>query len=276
MPRARLEQSDGQPASSDTVMKSGEDRDAIARQAGVISFEMDGAGVWDIFPCVAIKGACDYADSHKTKAWQRYAAATAAAYRAALPCHYIPLPENRRFVGWDRTLDTLKPMLFVRKECWKAAIVGLGGVGKTQVALQLAYLIKKHRPEFSIFWVPALSKVTFEQAFTAMARELPIQSGGEDDDLKESVRRYLSSEAAGPWLLVVDNADDRDILFGSADMPGGISEYLPESDDSLTLFTTRSREVAVSVTGSDVIELPAMDLPEAAVFLEKCDKPGQT
>ena len=61
------------------VMKSGEDRDTIARPAGVIGFEMEGAGVWDVFPCVVIKGACDYADSHKTKAWQRYAAATAAA-----------------------------------------------------------------------------------------------------------------------------------------------------------------------------------------------------
>ncbi|KAL2194480.1 hypothetical protein P885DRAFT_71251 [Corynascus similis CBS 632.67] len=137
------------------------------------------------------------------------------------------------------------------REWRKAAIVGLGGVGKTQVALQLVYWTKKNRPEFSIFWVPALSNATFEQAFAAMAKQLPIQSGSDDDDFKESVRRYLSSEAAGPWLLVVDNADDKDILFGSADMPGGINAYLPESGDGLTLFTTRSREVAVSVTGSD-------------------------
>jgi nucleoside phosphorylase len=97
VPRARLEQGDGQPAvhfgliaSGDTVMKSGEGRDAIARQAGVIGFEMEGAGVWDIFPCVVIKGACDYADSHKNKVWQRYAAATAAACMKPFLGYWVP------------------------------------------------------------------------------------------------------------------------------------------------------------------------------------------
>ncbi|KAK4248963.1 putative kinesin light chain [Corynascus novoguineensis] len=149
--------------------------------------------------------------------------------RSVLPCYYIPLPENRCFVGRSSTLDTLKTKLFQHKECRKAAIVGLGGVGKTQ---------------FSIFWVSASSSATFEQAFTAIAKKLP-----------------------GPWLLVVDNADDMNVLFGSADMPGGISEYLPESDNGLILFTTRSREIAVSVSGGDMIELYELDPPEAVECL---------
>ena len=103
VPRARLADSSGggEPgqvavhfgpvASGDTVMKSGKDRDAVAREAGVIAFEMEGAGVWDVFPCVVvIKGACDYADSHKTKVWQRYAAATAAACAKAFLGQWVP------------------------------------------------------------------------------------------------------------------------------------------------------------------------------------------
>ncbi|KAL6232372.1 hypothetical protein BDW75DRAFT_21870 [Aspergillus navahoensis] len=71
-------------ASGDTVMKSGQDRDLIAMQNNVIAFEMEGVGVWDILPCLVVKGVCDYADSHKNKIWQPYAAATGAACMKAL------------------------------------------------------------------------------------------------------------------------------------------------------------------------------------------------
>ncbi|KAL2818530.1 hypothetical protein BDW59DRAFT_175150 [Aspergillus cavernicola] len=66
-------------ASGDSVVKSAVHRDKIGEEAGVIAFEMEGAGAWDAIPCVIIKGVCDYADSHKNKLWQEYAAATAAA-----------------------------------------------------------------------------------------------------------------------------------------------------------------------------------------------------
>lgn len=65
-------------ASGDKVMKSGAHRDALAQQEGILGLEMEGAGVWETIPCIVIKSACDYADSHKTKAFQRYSAATAA------------------------------------------------------------------------------------------------------------------------------------------------------------------------------------------------------
>jgi nucleoside phosphorylase len=70
----------GRIGSGDTVIRSGEDCDEIARIEEVIAFEMEGALIWDSFPYIIKKWISDYADSHKSKEWQAYAAATAASY----------------------------------------------------------------------------------------------------------------------------------------------------------------------------------------------------
>ncbi|KAL2012539.1 hypothetical protein VTN00DRAFT_64 [Thermoascus crustaceus] len=65
-------------------MKHGRTRDKLAQELGILCFEMEAAGLMDNFPCLVIRGICDYADSHKNKIWQEYAAATAAAYAKEL------------------------------------------------------------------------------------------------------------------------------------------------------------------------------------------------
>ncbi|KXH51554.1 hypothetical protein CNYM01_09715 [Colletotrichum nymphaeae SA-01] len=71
-------------ASGNRVMKHAETRDRLAKELGPICFEMEAAGLMDNFPCLVIRGICDYSDSHKAKGWQKYAAATAAAYAKEL------------------------------------------------------------------------------------------------------------------------------------------------------------------------------------------------
>jgi nucleoside phosphorylase len=67
--------------SGDTLMKSSKDRDLLSkRHNDALCFEMEAAGLINVFPCLVIRGISDYSDSHKNKSWQRYAAATAAAY----------------------------------------------------------------------------------------------------------------------------------------------------------------------------------------------------
>ncbi|KAI1354799.1 purine and uridine phosphorylase [Xylaria sp. FL0043] len=78
----------GRMASGDTVMKSGEHRDQVAEEHNVIAFEMEGAGAWDEVPCIIVKGICDYADSHKNKKWQSFAAGTAASVMKAVLGRY--------------------------------------------------------------------------------------------------------------------------------------------------------------------------------------------
>lgn len=70
----------GTIASGNLVMRSAAQRDKVSAElGGVLCFEMEAAGLMNNFPCLVIRGICDYADSHKNKSWQRYAAATAAA-----------------------------------------------------------------------------------------------------------------------------------------------------------------------------------------------------
>lgn len=71
-------------ASANQVMKHAPTRDKLARELGILCFEMEAGGLMDNFPCLVIRGVCDYADSHKNKQWQGYAAATAAAYAKEL------------------------------------------------------------------------------------------------------------------------------------------------------------------------------------------------
>ncbi|KAF5639447.1 MTA SAH nucleosidase [Fusarium tjaetaba] len=79
----------GPMASGDTVMVSAEHRDRIAAAENIIAFEMEGAGIWQELPCIIVKGVSDFADCEKTKEWQDYAAAMAAATSKAILKRYI-------------------------------------------------------------------------------------------------------------------------------------------------------------------------------------------
>ncbi|KAF7517927.1 hypothetical protein PCG10_000725 [Penicillium crustosum] len=67
-------------ASANSLMKDAEIRDRFAQQNDVLCFEMEAAGLVKHFPCLVIRGICDYSDSHKSKEWQGFAAMVAAAY----------------------------------------------------------------------------------------------------------------------------------------------------------------------------------------------------
>ncbi|KAI1055328.1 hypothetical protein LB506_011510 [Fusarium annulatum] len=76
-------------ASSDKLIKDATIRDELVKK-GVLCFETEAAGLMNHFPCLVIRGICDYADTHKSDEWQGYAAMTAAAYAKDLLCQIHP------------------------------------------------------------------------------------------------------------------------------------------------------------------------------------------
>lgn len=91
----------GTIASGNQVMRDGRTRDKVSKElGGILCFEMEAAGLMNSFPCLVIRGICDYADSHKNKRWQSYAAGTAAVYAKEL-LSFIPAVE----VAKTRTVD---------------------------------------------------------------------------------------------------------------------------------------------------------------------------
>jgi nucleoside phosphorylase len=93
----------GTIASGNQVMRDGTTRDRVSMDfGGVLCFEIKAAGLMNSFPCLVIRGICDYADSHKNKGWQAYAAGTAAACAKEV-LSMIPTAE----VAKSRTVDEL-------------------------------------------------------------------------------------------------------------------------------------------------------------------------
>ncbi|KAG9494769.1 hypothetical protein J7337_013908 [Fusarium musae] len=162
-------------------------------------------------------------------------------------------------------INTLKEKLFKTDGCNRVALVGLGGAGKTQVALHMAYWAKRHEEDCSVFWIPAFSMAGFEQECVKLVKKLDI-SCSEGEDPKEVVKRHLSSGKVKRWFMVVDNADDIDILRFSRSSDKGIFSFLPHHDNGRILITTRSREVAFAMK-IQVVELMQMDPKEASDLL---------
>ncbi|KJK73800.1 hypothetical protein H634G_10906 [Metarhizium anisopliae BRIP 53293] len=77
-------------ASANQLMKDALVRDKLAAEQGVLCFEMEAAGLMNHFPCLVIRGICDYSDSHKNKEWQSYAAVAAAVYAKELLYRIVP------------------------------------------------------------------------------------------------------------------------------------------------------------------------------------------
>ena len=148
-------------------------------------------------------------------------------------------------------------------------------MGKTQIALEAAFRMKKASPDRSVFWISAISTTSFEKSYRDIGQVLEIPGIIEDKaDVKVLVKTFLSQESAGRWLLIIDNADDVEMLYGRADESNessgspALADYLPFSRKGSILFTTRNQKAAVKEAGVNVIRISEMSKSDSQKLLE--------
>ncbi|KAL2782850.1 hypothetical protein BJX66DRAFT_345470 [Aspergillus keveii] len=142
-------------ASGNRVMKDSETRDRLAKEHGILCFEMEAAGLMNELPTLVIRGICDYCDSHKQKQWQGYAALTAAAFAKVL---LSDLPaEESRYELTDEDIACLRELQFTNPEDDRERIAETKGgffKGSFQWILDNAEYQEWHKGQYSqILWI---------------------------------------------------------------------------------------------------------------------------
>jgi tetratricopeptide (TPR) repeat protein len=180
----------------------------------------------------------------------------------------LPFPRPRSFVGRQVQLRHIQAHIQGEQGA-RTAIYGLGGSGKTSLALESAYWTKEQRPTCAIFWVPAISRESFEKAYHDIAKCLCLPGiDNAEVDIKRLVWAKLSDNDFGPWLIIVDNADDTSILFSGSESDRLI-DCLPRSHRGSIIFTTRTRVAAIELAENNVLALGELQRAEAIEMLDK-------
>ncbi len=183
------------------------------------------------------------------------------------PIWNVPHRRNPFFTGREDTLIHLYTVLRSSKAAaltQAQAISGLGGIGKTQVAVEYAYRYRDHYQ--AIFWINATSREAISADFVILAAllDLPEQQEKEQDIVLRAVKRWLSSHTH--WLLILDNVDDLEMIV----------DFLPVTGTGDVLITTRLQALG---TVAQRIEVEKMVLDEGVMFLLRRTKvltPGTT
>ncbi|KAK4904286.1 hypothetical protein LTR49_026229 [Elasticomyces elasticus] len=189
----------GNIASGDEVMKDVATRDRIAREEGILCFEMEAAGLMDSFPCVVIRGICDYADSHKNKQWQPYAAATTACY-----C--------------EELLGVVDRQGIVELEL---AILWLDGSSRDALRQSLA---------------SAAQRLPVDQGIVPPQ---PHPHTHDIDGSIDKLWRWLSKKGNTGWLLIFDNVDRDWQTGKRDAQAYNPTDFFPSADHGAVLITSR-------------------------------------
>ncbi|OAL56144.1 putative kinesin [Pyrenochaeta sp. DS3sAY3a] len=190
------------------------------------------------------------------------------------PSIVIPFARDVDFVDRGTLLDEIHGRC--ARPGARTALVGLGGVGKSQLAIEYAYQTRDRSAETWVLWVHASNAARFEQSYRDIADRVKI-FGRKDPkaDIFKLVHDWLCGSKER-WLLVLDNVDDARFLLDrpTTNLTDGskpLREYLPHCERGSILVTTRNDEAALKLVERrrDVIAVKPMDKPSAVALFKK-------
>lgn len=151
---------------------------------------------------------------------------------------------------------------------------------KTQIAIAFAYEVRRLYKKISVLWVHASNTDRFRQAYEAIADELDIPRRDDPQaNILALVCEFLSHRDMGEWLMIIDNADDRDLFFppkvdqvkdkGQASTVG-LRQYIPKCNHGSVLVTTRDLKAGVDhMAGKTAIEVTMLPTDEAVQLIRR-------
>ncbi|KAK4139093.1 P-loop containing nucleoside triphosphate hydrolase protein, partial [Dichotomopilus funicola] len=196
------------------------------------------------------------------------------------PFATIPFSRDVDFVDRGDILDQIDKRC--SEPAGRVALVGLGGVGKSQLAIEYAHRIAAGQPDTWVFWVHAGTQARVEEGFRMIADAIKLAGRNQPKaDIPQLVYSWLSNERNGKWIVVLDSADDRDVFYNVDHAHGATNSdardrrpfatYLPQSRNGSIIITTRNKDLAFRLTGrrQNMIDIGPMAQADALTLLEK-------
>ena len=192
------------------------------------------------------------------------------------PIFRIPYHSNPSFTGRTKILETIHQRLVLNAKpgyTTSLALYGLGGVGKTQIAIEYAY---RHRMYFDIIcWLQANDWSTLVSGYVELSRDIdltalgapPFEKGLDNAIIAQRMMKWFEGQRSLKWLLIFDNADKID----DRDESHSVVELIPRGDTGCVLATSRNRasDGELANGGYEVEEMMESD---AVDFLLLCSR----
>ncbi|KAI0403999.1 putative kinesin [Xylaria palmicola] len=175
------------------------------------------------------------------------------------PTAVIPFDRDEDFVQRGTVLHEIHDL--VGKPASRTALVGMGGVGKSQIAIEYAFQVRERSPETWVFWVHASNAARYEQSLRDIVDYVKLpERRNPQNNIFQLLYNWLRSEKSKKWVLILDNVDDASFLLdSSADRGDGqrkdsggqgiqpLAAYIPYCQHGSVLITTRSKREALKL-----------------------------